>query len=225
MKENNKGSMIILTIIGIATLLVAVIGATFAYFSASAQVTGNENLTGTTAEAVGLSVAVAKVNPTAEALGDKLERLVPLNSTADMASALTAGCLDDNGYTACQVYSVTITSDATETVIATPTVTLAASDFTNLRWQLLDGTSATDFALNSAFDSVENSTGKALGNVELSAAAGQTKTLYFVVWLENTTDADQNEEAGKTYTGTVSVNAVDALGQPVGGNLSATFSA
>ena len=33
MKNNNKGSMIILTIIGIATLLVAVIGATFAYFS------------------------------------------------------------------------------------------------------------------------------------------------------------------------------------------------
>lgn len=33
MKENNKGSMIILTIIGIATLLVAVIGATFAYFT------------------------------------------------------------------------------------------------------------------------------------------------------------------------------------------------
>lgn len=33
MKENNKGSMIILTIIGIATLLIAVIGATFAYFT------------------------------------------------------------------------------------------------------------------------------------------------------------------------------------------------
>lgn len=33
MKENNRGSMIILTVIGIATLLVAVIGATFAYFS------------------------------------------------------------------------------------------------------------------------------------------------------------------------------------------------
>lgn len=33
MKESNKGSMIILTVIGIATLLVAVIGATFAYFT------------------------------------------------------------------------------------------------------------------------------------------------------------------------------------------------
>lgn len=33
MKDNNRGSMIILTVIGIATLLVAVIGATFAYFT------------------------------------------------------------------------------------------------------------------------------------------------------------------------------------------------
>lgn len=37
MKENNKGSMIILTVIGIATLLVAVIGATFAYFTATIE--------------------------------------------------------------------------------------------------------------------------------------------------------------------------------------------
>lgn len=35
MKDNNKGSMIILTVIGIATLLIAVIGATFAYFTVS----------------------------------------------------------------------------------------------------------------------------------------------------------------------------------------------
>lgn len=37
MRENNKGSLIILTIIGIATLLVAVIGATFAYFSVTVK--------------------------------------------------------------------------------------------------------------------------------------------------------------------------------------------
>lgn len=39
MKDNNRGSMIILTVIGIATLLVAVIGATFAYFTV--QIQGN----------------------------------------------------------------------------------------------------------------------------------------------------------------------------------------
>jgi len=36
-QNSNKGSMIILTIIGIATLLVAVIGATFAYFSVTVK--------------------------------------------------------------------------------------------------------------------------------------------------------------------------------------------
>lgn len=37
MKDNNKGSMIILTVIGIATLLIAVIGATFAYFTVTVK--------------------------------------------------------------------------------------------------------------------------------------------------------------------------------------------
>ena len=35
MGNNNKGNMILLTIISVATLLVAVIGATFAYFNIS----------------------------------------------------------------------------------------------------------------------------------------------------------------------------------------------
>ncbi|MEG1015635.1 MAG: TasA family protein [Bacilli bacterium] len=38
--ENNKGQTIFMSVIGIATLLVAIIGATFAYFTAS--VTGND---------------------------------------------------------------------------------------------------------------------------------------------------------------------------------------
>ena len=39
--ENNRGQSIFLSVVGIATLLVAIVGATFAYFSIS--VTGNEN--------------------------------------------------------------------------------------------------------------------------------------------------------------------------------------
>lgn len=39
--ENNKGQSIFLSIVGVATLLVAIIGATFAYFSITVQ--GNEN--------------------------------------------------------------------------------------------------------------------------------------------------------------------------------------
>ena len=39
--ENNKGQTIFLSVVGVATLLVAIVGATFAYFSVT--VTGNEN--------------------------------------------------------------------------------------------------------------------------------------------------------------------------------------
>ena len=37
MKDNNKGTTILLTVIGVATLLVAVVGATFAYFTAQVK--------------------------------------------------------------------------------------------------------------------------------------------------------------------------------------------
>lgn len=40
--NNNKGSVVLLTILGVATLLVAVVGATFAYFSATMNGTESE---------------------------------------------------------------------------------------------------------------------------------------------------------------------------------------
>ena len=43
MKDNSKTNTLLLTVIGVATLLVAVIGATFAYFTA--QVGGGESAT------------------------------------------------------------------------------------------------------------------------------------------------------------------------------------
>ncbi len=56
MKENNnnRGSMIILTVIGIATLLIAVIGATFAYFTVTIQ--GNPTAPNVTVQSKTLGV-------------------------------------------------------------------------------------------------------------------------------------------------------------------------
>ena len=48
--ENKKGTTVLLTVIGIATLLVAVVGATFAYFTASVTETNETtNVTVTSA--------------------------------------------------------------------------------------------------------------------------------------------------------------------------------
>ena len=64
MEENNrKGPGIFYAVVGVATLVVAIIGATFAYFSASVDARGNENLTGGTLDVSGtaLSATVDKV--------------------------------------------------------------------------------------------------------------------------------------------------------------------
>lgn len=55
MKDNSKTNTLLLTVIGVATLLVAVIGATFAYFTA--QIGGGE-----TATTVKMNAGVLKIN-------------------------------------------------------------------------------------------------------------------------------------------------------------------
>ena len=55
MKDNSKTNTLLLTVIGVATLLVAVIGATFAYFTA--EVGGGESAT-----TVKMNAGVLKIN-------------------------------------------------------------------------------------------------------------------------------------------------------------------
>ena len=56
MKYMEKKNMVLLTVIAVATLLVAVVGATFAYFTATSTTSGNETTTSaTTAQLATLS--------------------------------------------------------------------------------------------------------------------------------------------------------------------------
>jgi len=53
-RENGNGNTVLLTVIGVATLLVALVGATFAYFSATITNEAKESVIITTAAPVGL---------------------------------------------------------------------------------------------------------------------------------------------------------------------------
>ena len=48
MNENNNGRGLFYGVIGVATLIVAIIGATFAYFSVNASITNNNGISGDT---------------------------------------------------------------------------------------------------------------------------------------------------------------------------------
>lgn len=72
-KGNNNGNTILLTVIGVATLLVALVGATFAYFSASITNNQQESILLSTATPVGLKYLGATLNLDNIVPGDKTD--------------------------------------------------------------------------------------------------------------------------------------------------------
>ena len=241
MEENNrKGPGIFYAVVGVATLVVAIIGATFAYFSASA--TNNTDMTGTTAEAGGVELAITPVTTTGTNmiplnLMDNTKTTDPATGAADQfADALgtTKGesCKDSNGNNVCQVYSIKVTNKSTTSAVQVRGTLNLTSDATNMKWQLLsDGTATAraDFATVVAAGAtgavtVGGNTG-ATGATAASQnlAAKGTATYYVLVWLEETGAAQETADASKSFTGTVTFNAVDASGKESG--LTASFTA
>lgn len=232
MEENNrKGPGVFYAVVGVATLVVAIIGATFAFFSASNVDPNTDTVQGQTATAASVTLSVTQVFPDAESgLSAKLGRIVPLKAT-DMGTALTNKCVDKNGYVACQVYKVVVANGSADPVYVRPKAKLAAGDLTDLKWQVLTGTSEKDFAVTglAVTDHTDYTPltdlngGKGVSVDNTTAEAG--RTFYFVVWLDET-DVDQTEaQAGKTFGGTVTVDLVDNTGATFTGKLTASFGA
>ena len=239
--ENKNGQGIFYGVIGVATLVVAIIGATFAYFSASATVTGNE-ITGSTNDnlAGALSLTITRMTNTnfevaAATSGDGLVPTDVDGTAATIQPALTAGCIKD-GYTGCHVYKLEATSQAAidhaYLRIDSMTVTLTDSNGTKGDWKVVGYTTASD-ALKGAPTPISGSlqsmdyTPAADQGVDLNAGAaftaGQTKVFYLMVYLANDAEHSQNqggtEDAKGTYTGSVSFKGAG------GGKVVASFSA
>ena len=117
--ENNNGKGIFYGVIGVATLIVAIIGATFAYFTATTA--SNEYLSGTAATA-GLSVHVVRMTGASAAdTGTEPDNkpsyvMVPQldkglsSAILGRASGGQGGtpCIDANGSLVCSIYKITV---------------------------------------------------------------------------------------------------------------------
>jgi len=224
--ENNNGKGIFYGVIGVATLIVAIIGATFAYFSASA--TSDADITGQTLDIAGdFSLSVKRVNKSETVASDDL---VPSDLTADttvIGNALEAQCVDA-GYTGCHVYNITASSGQTldtasiKLTLDTELNTTNSEAVTDWKYVLYTGTDSTitslveggngSFNLETAFDMHKGAT----------ITGGTPVTYYLMVYIAN--DANNAQDAGDTkdvtgtYSGTVSMTAAG------GAEVSATFS-
>jgi len=119
-KRNNVNG-IFYGVIGIATLMIAVMGATFAYYTATQSAGQNE--IGGNMSTIGVDVEVTKMTKVDETKGG----LIPMsNNMVEMALNKPGQqiCVDDNGNAVCQVYKVSVNNESTASMFVDLYVTL-----------------------------------------------------------------------------------------------------
>lgn len=199
--ENRRGNGIFLGVVSVATLIVAIIGATFAYFSASTA--SDEDAVNLTAYEFRLSLGISQIYPENQSTTSGIIPLLPdqtienaeAPNNTNLLYALNVAknkCIDDNGLQVCALYQVTINNQATNPVTLSgqikTTLNLAAegedkTGFENLTYQSLIG-DHTDNTL------AKNPDEKFTAPVTLSAEAGNVINIADIYVPGATTDED-----------------------------------
>ena len=227
MKDNNK--KIIIAIIAVATLIVAIIGATFAFFSASGGSANNAvTANATTLSNLGFTSSHSKI----------ATNLVPVASESPyfarypgIAASGEHSCLDDLGNQICSIYEFTVTNTAS--VAQTIYVSFVPSEntFDNMyfvafntsiasaNYVVATGSSGSgnNFALtpqtttgnstlgHQATKLTKNSTSPiSMPSLSKSLGVGESITYTILVWLQET-GVTQNTEQGGIFKAGVNV--------------------
>ena len=218
--DETKGRDIFLGVIGVLTLIVAIVGATFAYFSTQVNSAGESvNLT-SYQFATSLS-SFKEVYPTADH-----KALIPLDSTKTGGSAdttyldkaLSEGCVDKAGYQVCAVYEATLTNSADD-VTLTPSLDVTTNEFVDTEngssnlYALLATANGVDetptaFTYNRANATNVIAATNALsynGANTITVASGQTAKYYLILWLENLDESQP--DMNKTLKGQITFSS------------------
>lgn len=148
--ENKKGSEIFLGVIGVATLIVAIIGATFAYFSADAR-SGNEaiNISSTSLEIAyddntdGIKTSLIPTVVDYALFAGTNKDWIAKNDIKDASGQIIdkgmGECIDDNGNEICSTYTFTVGNpNSTTTLDITGQVFTTVNGFKNLKFAIYD---------------------------------------------------------------------------------------
>lgn len=199
-KKKFNGSLIY-AIVGVMALIVAVSGSAYAYYQASA--TNNTTVTGTAGGGSAPTLTVTKVS------NKNTGNLIPIDMTTEMLTNAAKGwtgtavgtawnanyaCKDKNGYTVCQIYSVTVKNNATVPVTYTINLTsLSGTNTPNIEAVAM----ASNISVTSATSIKNNGTICTTSSV---AAGGTSTACYFMVFVKNLNSAQTDSG---TFTGVV----------------------
>ena len=220
-REDKKG--IFLGVIGVLTLIVAIIGASFAYFSINA--TSDENALTVNAASVqivyddGDQIAINNLIPTTQAVAQETVRRAQAGEQDEEGNDYQL-CRDDNKYAVCGFYDFTLTNNGEGAVDVKATVLPTALEedekgFSNLNFILYDITTSEagnqvgsgTFTYGDRFGLVGSP-----ANIDstLEIPGNKTTNKYrLFVWLNEAGPANDAEQ-GATFKGTVKIDVVGA---------------
>ena len=227
--ENKRGSEIFLGVVGVTTLLVAIIGATFAYFSATAR-SDNEAIK---VQATTLSLGYSDVNTRLKVnMIPTAEKYATYSVFNESWLEDHAECTDDNGNEICSVYEFYIGNPSKTTRMEIEgSINVVTNEFQNLKFAIYDelgelkvtdyfpatGQSMRIEELDQAligyadvegadFDAADPKTYTQALDMSLETNKGkETNVRHYtmVIWIEEAGE-DNVEEAGKIFTSGIS---------------------
>ena len=234
-REERKGNGVFLGIVGVATLIVAIIGASFAYFSI--QASSEPGAVNLTAYQFSASLSMSEVYGP----GDKGIIPVDPNGTVNGATApdntnlayainvesgtKTRGCTDAKGYGICALYEITVSNDSDspltldgviKTISNTPGT--GGEGFSNLQFRPVtkSGEFYTIGTTGTALGTDPDDT-VSIGQITVPAKVGDNPgsyTTYVIVYLNE--NDDQSVEMGATYSGQIIYTSNSSANQLTG---------
>jgi len=218
-RNENNGRGIFYGVIGVATLVVAIIGATFAYFSAAAGTNTPFNTAGASITLTWNETDYYQTNlipvETGFKDGDAQAALdVDAAKTAFATSNYVgeAVCKDKNQNAICSMYQFTIgnpaESTANQQVYAS--ITASVNTIQNLKYAIFEGTPQDIFKTTTKWN-VNDTNGT--GSLVVQARPMQTERL---TWLDQVLDPGESH----TYTVVMWIEEIGTV-QPQGGSLTA----
>ena len=217
---DNKKNTILLTVIAVATLLVAVVGATFAYFSAQGGGSATNNIEVKTEAAASSSFSIDKnlailANMDNFAQGTGETQADTMTGTVEFTAGTGTGAQTEFCYSATIAWNSATPRDFVDTSAEQDDLTLTVtknsdwtgSDYTTKETAIWTNKAVTTSAQRSNFTKIPTT---ADGNEfirHMTASAGTTAREQILVTLSfnYSGTVDQTANAGKTLTGTLTL--------------------
>ena len=221
--DNNKSRGIFLGVLSVATLIVSIIGATFAYFVANAS--GNEgNVQAGAANVAGTLTLTETV--------DYRQNMIPVTEEIMKTSYKRTGEVTGNGtgrcegysaaggntvYNLCSIYQFTVSNTASIAQTIYASLTANTNTFTNLKYCIFEGEAGTSETEKVACRNMPTA-GNTDSNIfsELIPATTGTHTYTLVMYINETEGDQTSADSGKAFTGTISITSADGSNNMTG---------